>query len=420
MAVCASVSSLRSVPGRYITVAWDPSADAGVVGYAVYVGTAPGNYDKVFIVRNRTYFTYADAVPDRRYYFAVVAYTESLVSTPSQEVSGYGQSTPALPVSDGLAIQNSPSALAALKAARPLDGTTIIASTEGSIGALGAIGDGRVLIVEDGRRICVFDGHTVASNGALEASRSITFIGIAVDPRVEQRSRIYVAETERDGDGTRELRIVRYRELQNTLGEPAVIVAGIHLPETGDAPFTVDSYGRIFVAVPSFAADANSSVAVVLGFESDGSALRFNRAGSPIVSSAPSSPTGIAWDDQAEQLWLAGIDAVGSTVARVPVAPLTSSDAWPRVPQLANAVSPDVMSQRMSPARNSKPMPRMLLMTAPRGDLLRVLLDTDEFAVARSPQEETTATSIDPQTKSTYVAARLKFGAIGYIYKIDN
>jgi len=419
--VCASVSSLRSVSGRYITVAWDPSADAGVVGYAVYVGTAPGNYDKVFIVRNRTYFTYADAVPDRQYYFAVVAYTESLVSAPSQEVSGYGQSTPALPVSDGLAIQNSPSALAALKAARPLDGTTIIASTEGSIGALGAIGDGRVLIVEDGRRICVFDGHTVPSNGALEASRSITFIGIAVDPRVEQRSRIYVAETERRGDGTRELRIVRYRELQNTLGEPAVIVAGIPLPETGDAPFTVDSHGRIFVAVPSLAADANSSAAVVLGFESDGSALRFNRAGSPIVSSAPSSPTGIAWDDQAEQLWLVGIDAVGSTVARVRVAPLTSSDAWPRVPQLANAVSPDVMSRRVSPARNSTPMPRMLLMTAPSGDLVRVLLDTDEFAkVARSPQEETTATSTDPQTKSTYVAARLKFGAVGYIYKIDN
>ena len=419
--MCASVSSLRSVSGRYITVAWDPSADAGVVGYAVYVGTAPGNYDKVFIVRNRTYFTYADAVPDRQYYFAVVAYTESLVSAPSQEVSGYGQSTPALPVSDGLAIQNSPSALAALKAARPLDGTTIIASTEGSIGALGAIGDGRVLIVEDGRRICVFDGHTVPSNGALEASRSITFIGIAVDPRVEQRSRIYVAETERRGDGTRELRIVRYRELQNTLGEPAVIVAGIPLPETGDAPFTVDSHGRIFVAVPSLAADANSSAAVVLGFESDGSALRFNRAGSPIVSSAPSSPTGIAWDDQAEQLWLVGIDAVGSTVARVRVAPLTSSDAWPRVPQLANAVSPDVMSRRVSPARNSTPMPRMLLMTAPSGDLVRVLLDTDEFAkVARSPQEETTATSTDPQTKSTYVAARLKFGAVGYIYKIDN
>jgi hypothetical protein len=73
VAACASVSSLYSVPGRYITVAWDPSQDDGVAGYAVYVGTTPGNYDKVFIVRNRTYFTFTDAVPERQYYFAVVA-----------------------------------------------------------------------------------------------------------------------------------------------------------------------------------------------------------------------------------------------------------------------------------------------------------------------------------------------------------
>ena len=66
-AACASVSSLYSIPGRYITVAWDPSPDERVAGYAVYVGTTSGSYDKVFVVRNRTYFTYTDAAPDRQY-----------------------------------------------------------------------------------------------------------------------------------------------------------------------------------------------------------------------------------------------------------------------------------------------------------------------------------------------------------------
>ena len=207
----------------------------------------------------------------------------------SQEVSGYGQSTPALPVSGDLSVSDAPSALATLNSTRSLIcadrggsgcyGASIVVSTERPIDALAAMGDGRVLIVEDGRRIRVVDGHTLSNDDALEASRSITFIGVAVDPRLDQRSRVYVAEAERRDDGTRELRIVRYRQVQNALGEPAVIVAGIHIPETGDAPFTVDSNGRIFIAIPSAEADAKSAGSVVFGFESDGRALQYQPCG---------------------------------------------------------------------------------------------------------------------------------------------
>jgi hypothetical protein len=57
-----------------------------------------------------------------------------------------------------------------------------------------------------------------------------------------------------------------------------------------------------------------------------------------------------------------------------------------------------------------------------RGDLVRVLPDGNEFAdIPQAIQEEeATATSTDPQTKSTYVAIRLKSGASSYIYKIAN
>jgi hypothetical protein len=416
-ALAIVVSPLHSAPGRYITVAWDPSPD-GVAGYAVYVGTDSGKYDQVFVVRNQTYFTYADAVPDRRYYFAVVAYTESLVSNPSQEVSGYGQSTPALPVSRGLAVQDAPRSVSTLNSTRGL----LVASTERRIDALAALGDGRVLIVEDGRQIRVFDGHTLLSEPALEASQHVTFMGVAVDPRLEPRRRVYVEEAERRDDGTRELRIVRYRDVQNTLGEPAVIVAGIQLSEVADAPFTVDSEGRIFVAVPQFGSDGTGSAAVVFGFESDGGALRSNRAASPVVSWAPSKPTAIAWDDRTQQLWLAGSDETGPTVVRVPVNPLTSSEAWPRVPQRAIAVPPEIISARASSTRNGELTSPMLLMRTVRGDLVRVLPDANAFAEVpqATQEEEATATSTDPQTKSTYVATRVKFGAASYIYKIAN
>jgi len=284
------------------------------------------------------------------------------------------------------------------------------------------MGDGRVLIVEDGRRIRIFDGHALLSDAALDASQNVTFIGVAVNPAFEPRGRVYVEEAERRDDGTRELRIVRYRDVQNTLGDPAVIVTGLQLPDVADAPFTVDSKGRIFIAMLQIASDGKSSAAVVLGFESDGGALRSNRAASPVVSWAPYKPTAIAWDDRAQQLWLTGSDEIGPIVVRVPVNPLTSSEAWPRVPQLATAVSPAVMLARLSSAQNNELTSPMLLMRTLRGDLVRVLPDVNEFTdVPQATQEEeATATTTDPQTKSTYVATRLKSGTASYIYKIAN
>jgi len=429
-AVCVAVSTLHSVPGRYITVAWDPSPDERVVGYAVYVGTAPGNYDKVFIVGNRTYFTYADAVPERQYYFAVVAYTESLVSDLSAGVSGYGQLTPALPVSGELSASDVSSGGDALNSTRGLPctggagsgcyGASIVASTEGTINALAATGDGRVLVVEDGRRIRVFDGRTLSSDAALIAPRQVTFIGIAVDPRLDQRSRIYVAEAEPRDDGTREVRIVRYRDVQDRLGEPAVILAGLHVPGAGSAPFTVDSHGRIFIAIPSVPPNGTPSPALVLGFESDGSALRYNRAASPIVASAPSAPVAIAWDDETEQLWLAGVDGAVPTVVRIPIKPLSSSaDAWPRVPQALAPVSPDGVLQRTSTRGNSQTAPTVIRM-ALAGRLIEVLPNANQFAeVPDFSQAETTAATTDRYTKSTFVATRLRSESASYLYKID-
>ena len=427
VAACASVSSLYSIPGRYITVAWDPSPDERVAGYAVYVGTTSGSYDQVFVVRNRTYFTYTDAAPDRQYYFAVVAYTDSLVSGPSQEVFGYGQSTPALPVSGDFSVQDVSTGRDALNSSRlactggadsSCYGTTIVASTEGTINALASTDDGRVLLVEDGRRVRIFDGRTVSSDAALVAPQQVTFIGIAADPRPDQRSRIYVAEAEPGDGGTREVRIVRYRAVQDRLGEPAVIVGGLHVPGAGSVPFTVDANGRIFIAVPSVQAAGTPVSALVLGFESDGSALRDNRAASPIVASAPSLPTAIAWDNEAAQLWLAGVEGTTQSVVRIPM-DATSSDAWPRVPQAAAPVSPDSIAQRISTMGSNHTIPTVISM-ALGGRLIQVVPSANVFAeVSDFSQQETTATTTDRYTKSTFVAIHATSTSASYLYKID-
>jgi hypothetical protein len=427
VAACASVSSLlHSIPGRYITVAWDPSPDERVAGYAVYVGTASGKYDKVFIVRNRTYFTYTDAVPERQYYFAVVAYTDSLVSDPSQEVSAYGQSTPALPVSSDLSLRDvsagrgapngSPGVPCTGVVGSGCYGTSIVASTEGLINGLASTADGRVLLVEDGRRVRVFDGRTLSNDAALVAAQQVTFIGIAADPRPDRGNWIYVAEAEPGRGGTRDVHIIRYRAVQDRLGEPAVIVNGLHVPGAGSVPFTVDAHGRIFIAIPSIQTTGAPSRALVLGFESDGSALRNNRAASPIVASAPSMPTAIAWDNDVEQLWLAGVDGAAQTVVRIPLnASPTSPEGWPRVPQAAVPVSADAISQRSSQTGAT------VITMALGGRLVQVLPGANVFAeVPDFSQQEATATTTDRHTKSTFVAIHSRSASANYLYKMTD
>jgi len=396
-----------------------------VVGYAVYVGTVSGSYDEVFVVGNRTYFTYANAVSDLPYYFSVVAYTDGLVSGPSQEVAGRGQSTPALPVVGDRA---APNALNAITPNAPrtrtctdvgrlnCTGTSVVA-VAGVVEAIAPTGDGRFWIVENGRRVRMFDGQSLLREAALSAPPAVTFLGIAVDPRVEQRSRVYVAEAERRVDGTRDVRIVRYREVQSTLGERAVIVTGIQLPASGNAPFTIDPNGRIFVAVPSL--QPNLPASVVLGFESDGSALRNNRTASPVVASTALMPSSLTWDT-VDQLWLTGLRGTELAVALVPTS-ATVSDSWPRVPYPVAAVSPDRLAQSLSQSQTSETTRTVLLRMAAGRRVIQVIPGRDEFAEDPTfANQETTATATDRETRSSYVVTRSSGGAVTYIYKTDD
>jgi hypothetical protein len=424
--MCAAVSSVHSLPGRYVTVAWDPSPDERVVGYAVFVGTVSQNYDKVFLVRNHTHFTFAEAVPDQRYYFSVVAFTDELVSDRSEEVSGFGQSTPALPVFDDFALQSAPLGAPTLHATRGLtctdadrsgcDRTSILGVMDGVVDALAAPGDGRLLVVENGQRIRVFDGRAWSRDAALVAPANVTFLGVAVDPSVDRR--VYVAEAQNRADGTRDVRIVRYREVQGTLGEPAVIVAGIQAPANGSAPLAVDPKGRIFVAVPSLEANTNASTGIVLGFESDGSALVNNRAASPVLAYTAFAPASMTWDG-IEQVWLTGLQGTRPTVSRIPTNPLTGSERWPRVPLAAGFVAPDAILPASLRSGISDTPSTPLLRLAVGGRVVNVIPGGNEFTEdAAFANQEITAAATDRVMRSSYVAVRSSGVTVTYIYRI--
>jgi len=93
-----------------ITLTWDPSPDADVIGYNIYFGTQSGNYTNKVSAGNSTTVTISNLVEGVTYYFAATAYnTSGLESDPSNEISytvpGGPNATPTLDLINNLAIQ---------------------------------------------------------------------------------------------------------------------------------------------------------------------------------------------------------------------------------------------------------------------------------------------------------------------------
>lgn len=58
-----------------VTLAWDPSPDAGVSGYRIYMGPASRVYTNSYTVGNVTTAQITGLLTNRTYYFAATAYT---------------------------------------------------------------------------------------------------------------------------------------------------------------------------------------------------------------------------------------------------------------------------------------------------------------------------------------------------------
>ena len=86
-----SASSGTPITSGYpATLAWDPVLTAGIQGYRVYYGSAPGTYEQLpgqgIDVGNSTSYTVNGLGSGTRYYFVVTAYDGTTESPPSNEV----------------------------------------------------------------------------------------------------------------------------------------------------------------------------------------------------------------------------------------------------------------------------------------------------------------------------------------------
>ena len=86
----------RPAAAETLNLMWDPSPNAGVVGYVVYVrisGATSTSYD----VGNTTAFSWNGAVEGQQYYFSIAAYTPGPVLGPrSAEIPRYPNLEPSL------------------------------------------------------------------------------------------------------------------------------------------------------------------------------------------------------------------------------------------------------------------------------------------------------------------------------------
>src|SRR4051812_48223353 len=108
MALLAA-SAISSTPAATLTVAWDASISANVVGYKVYYGPASRNYTNS-VSTSATSLSISNLIDGQMYYFAATAYdtfgVESDYSSETNYVPTSGRPTNTAPVISIVADQN--------------------------------------------------------------------------------------------------------------------------------------------------------------------------------------------------------------------------------------------------------------------------------------------------------------------------
>jgi hypothetical protein len=322
VALLATVSMALQTqqPTDSVTLAWDPNPP-GTSGYRIHVGTESRVYDETYDVRRATSFVFTDGVPGTRYYFAVTAYDAAgRDSPPSNEVSMLIGGEPEASVS---------AQGCAASVAGSCDGMRVRADTLGLVRGLAALPDGRVLFVENGSQVRVLGPRGLVASPSLSIDAPDTELTeLVVASSFDRTAFVFVGTTERRRDGERAFRVIRYRLVQDTLGEGATIVGDLSFRGEHAPRFTVDDAGGIFIAMPGAAgARTDAYAGRVLRFAADGSVPEDHRGFSPILANGVPVPLDLDWDGHT--VWVIGLDERSQPViGRLLLE--TGAEEWPR------------------------------------------------------------------------------------------
>jgi glucose/arabinose dehydrogenase len=185
--------------------------------------------------------------------------------------------------------------------------------------------DGRLLITERTGRVTVVEAdQSRASSTALDdvvAGGLNGLLGIAIDPKFERTHFVFVVYTAQSSEGRVVFRLARYRELQGSLAERAVLLEGA-AASTGRAAAALrfGPDGTLFLAMddggdPSTSLDPSSYSGKVLRLTDNGSTPKDQASPTPIFASGVHSPRGLGFDPGSGLMWLA--DAEGPPADRL-------------------------------------------------------------------------------------------------------
>lgn len=204
--------------------------------------------------------------------------------------------------------------------------------------AVAPLGDGRVLIAEANGDIRVWDGRAMLSQAAVRLASTANaddagLIDITAHPDFARNHELFVAYTARQSDDTFVNRIVRFREADNALVDPQVLLEDrISSPPVRPPRIRFGPDRKLYVAFPAGrdraeADDPALYAGKILRLNEDGTTPRDNRAFSPIVTDGARSQAAFAWN-AAGQLWRVVHEWNDTDVLRVGHASTTSAFAF--------------------------------------------------------------------------------------------
>ena len=175
--------------------------------------------------------------------------------------------------------------------------------------------DGRMFVTERPGRVRVFERGQLLAAPALVLTDVAAvgeggLLGIAVHPDFAANHFVFLAYTARLAGGSRETRVVRYREVGNTLGEPVVILDRVGAADIHDgARVKFGPDRKLYVtmgdtAAPPTAQDLGTLTGKILRLDEGGTVPADNPfAGSPIFSYGHRNPQGLDWHPVTGEPW---------------------------------------------------------------------------------------------------------------------
>jgi glucose/arabinose dehydrogenase len=178
--------------------------------------------------------------------------------------------------------------------------------------------DGRVFVAEREGRVRVIKNGTLDPQPAIviyevlmTPSSEGGLLALTLDAAFERTHFVYAAYTVSASQGTRQFRVVRYREVDGRLGERVVLLDAVPAAQRPAVSLGVGPDGRLYVAFDA-PAGGNGRVAALASYS--GKVLRLNTDGTAPLDQPPGqlavaadlqSPRGLDWHPATGVLWVA-------------------------------------------------------------------------------------------------------------------